>query len=559
MSSPLPALTAPHENGRRWRPGGLGRLARRRDLVYVVVDDILENSVSLVLAHWPEIDREGRLHFPGLPLSLGTDRGTLERYLARYRRPREHRDRPLRIGDVFALRLQAGALDQVANELEEQRRLEPFLDPERWIVPPVYDVTADARDEAKVAFYSAVTPALTAEQAHLLRDLQPADAAPPARLASSRRWLQGRGRWLGATTVILVAGLGGMFVLGRVSANPAPPPPPPEQVVTVTSGPGITPSSFASFSFSGASGYECRLDGQGEFASCASPFVRSRLSEGDHIFEVRAQGGTTATAYPWAIVVPPEVTITNARNITRLGSSVTFSFAPTSKGADSFQCRLDDALFSRCSSDASQRYSASQLPAGPHSFEVRTVERSVPGRAAIHTWLVEGAKPLAAPIVQIKSGPGITTLSSAAFTFSGAARYECRLDGNGSFATCPGTFSDLSTGAHLLEVRGLGANDKRGEIVTYPWTIVVPATVTITAAPKPPIFDDASLTFEYTADNESANFLCRFDSDSFVACQSGTSFPALKAGIHSFEVVAVTDGIFSQPAVNTFEVVNHIK
>jgi hypothetical protein len=167
---------------------------------------------------------------------------------------------------------------------------------------------------------------------------------------------------------------------------------------------------------------------------------------------------------------------------------------------------------------------------------------------------VQGSGPLAAPVVRIESGPGITTLTSAAFTFSGADRYECRLDEDGRLETCQTGYPDLSTGPHLLEVRGVNAEGKRGEIAVYPWTIVVPATVTITAAPKPTIYTDDLVTFEYSADDASASFLCRFDSNAFAPCQSGTTFPPMKSGIHSFEVVAITNGILSQPAVNTFDV-----
>lgn len=558
MSSSLPALAEPRKDARRWRPASLGRAARRSDLVYVIVDDILENSVTLVLSSWPEVDRDGRLRFPGQPLSLGAERGAMVRYLAKHRRPRTSRDRPLRIGDVFAVRVRAGAFDEFRAELEEQRRLEPFLDPEQWIVPPVYDVTADARDEAKIAFYASVTPFFTAEEADVFRKLEPPDSAPRARLARSRRWLRDNAQPLGATTVLVIGGLTGGLVLGRMTGEP-PLPPPAEQIVAVTSGPGITPTSFASFTFSGAGRYECRLDGRGAFENCPNPFVRNRLREGEHVLEVRAQGGKTVTTYPWAIVIPPEVETRNARNITRAGSGVTFSFAATGAGADSFQCRLDDALFARCDSNASQSYNASQLAAGPHSFEVRAVERSVAGRAAIHTWLVQGPGPLAAPVVRIETGPGITTLTSAAFTFSGADQYECRLDEDGRFETCQTSYPDLNPGPHLLEVRGVNAEGKRGEIAVYPWRIVVPATVTINTAPKPTIFNDESVTFEYSADDASASFLCRFDSNAFAPCQSGTTFPPMKNGIHSFEVVAVTNGILSQPAVNTFDVTSRVE
>jgi hypothetical protein len=560
MSSSLPALSEPREDARRWRPASLGRAARRSDLVYVIVDDIMENSVTLVLSTWPEVDRDGRLRFAGKPVSLGADRGAMERYLAKHRRPRANRDRPLRIGDVFALRVQAGAFDEITRELEEQRRLEPFLDPEQWIVPPVYDVTADARDEAKVAFYAAVTSLFTVEQADVFRKLEHPDGAPSARLARSRRWLRDHAQPLGATTVLVVGGLAGMFVLGRVTAEPALPPPP-EQIVTVTSGPGITPSSFASFTFSGAGSYECRIDEQGTFENCPSPFERRRLSEGEHALEVRAQGGTTATTYPWAIVVPPEVEITNARDITRPEADVTFTFAATSDGADTFQCRLDDTLFSRCASDQSQRYDASQLPPGPHSFEVRAVERSVPGRAAIHTWLVRGPEqePLAGPIVRIESAPGITTSFSAKFTFSGAPRYECRLDATGTFDECPPAFSDLNLGPHILEVRGLDTNGKRGSITTYPWTIVALPSVTITAAPEPTVFEDESVSFEFSSDDEGATFLCRFDDGDFVSCESGTTYPPLNAGIHTFEVLALARGLVGEPALHVLDIENVVE
>jgi hypothetical protein len=528
--------------------------------VYVIVDDILEDSVTLVLSSWPEVDRDGRLRFAGQPLSLGAERGAMERYLARHRRPRANRERPLRIGDVFALRVQAGAFDEITRELEEQRRLEPFLDPEQWIDPPVYDVTADARDEAKTAFYAAVTTLFTAEEADVFRKLEQQDGARPARLARSRRWLRDHAQPLGATTVLVVGGLTGGFVLGRVTAEP-PLPPPPEQIVTFTSGPGITPSSFASFTFSGGGSYECRLDGQATFESCPSQFVRRRLPEGEHVLEVRAQGGTTVTTYPWAIVVPPEVEITDARDITLAGSDVTFTFAATSDGADTVQCRLDDALFSRCASAQSQRYDASQLSPGPHSFEVRAVERSVPGRAAIHTWLVRGPRqePLTGPIVRIESAPGISTSFSAQFTFSGASRYECRLDATGAFEACPPAFSDLSLGPHLLEVRGLGTNGRRGSISTYPWTIVALPSVTITAVPEPTVYDNESVSFEFSSDDEGATFLCRFDSEDFKPCESGTAYPSLSSGFHTFEVLALAHGIVGSPALHRLDVVNFVE
>jgi hypothetical protein len=137
-----------------------------------VVDEIVGASIGLALCPWPSTDEKGRLIFEsGATHLIGCDRNELLAFLAQHRLPTELRERPLRIGDVFAVRPVPGILEELSAELEEPRRLEPFLPPERWIAPPVYDITAVARDEAKTAFYAAVTPTLGPQQAAELQEL----------------------------------------------------------------------------------------------------------------------------------------------------------------------------------------------------------------------------------------------------------------------------------------------------------------------------------------------------------------------------------------------------
>jgi hypothetical protein len=153
-----------------WAPVGVTDL-ENADLRYLVVDEIVGPSVGLVLSPWPAIDEQGRLRFAEAGGELvGCLRADLERFLSEHRLPEALRERPLRIGDVFAVCIRQEVLAEFAAELREQRRLEPFLGPERWIEPPVYDVTADAREEAKVAFYAAVTPLLDSDQAERLAE-----------------------------------------------------------------------------------------------------------------------------------------------------------------------------------------------------------------------------------------------------------------------------------------------------------------------------------------------------------------------------------------------------
>jgi hypothetical protein len=133
---------------RPWRPPALDGV-ELAGLSYAVVEEILGDSVGLSVAPWPVVDRQGRLRFGGpAPVLRGTSRRALESFLADHRLPAASADRPLRIGDVFAVRAAVrepaadGPLDLAAVD------------------PPVHDVTADAREQAKTSLYAAVAPTL---------------------------------------------------------------------------------------------------------------------------------------------------------------------------------------------------------------------------------------------------------------------------------------------------------------------------------------------------------------------------------------------------------------
>ncbi len=79
-------------------------------------------------------------------------------FLRDHRLPAALAARDLRHGDAFAIRIASKkALARAAGD--------EVVGPETWIRPPVYDVTRDARREAKVAFYSAVSEPIELEQA----------------------------------------------------------------------------------------------------------------------------------------------------------------------------------------------------------------------------------------------------------------------------------------------------------------------------------------------------------------------------------------------------------
>jgi hypothetical protein len=155
-----------------WSPDGVEN-PEDEDLRYLVVDEIVDGSVGLALSPWPGLDDQGRLRFGRQPARLlGADRGQFEAFLAEHRRPVEQARRTLRIGDAFAVLVIPASLEDVTAELDEPVRMQPLLPPDRWLRPPVVDVTGAARDAAKTAFFAAVAPTLEPEQAAEFHELE---------------------------------------------------------------------------------------------------------------------------------------------------------------------------------------------------------------------------------------------------------------------------------------------------------------------------------------------------------------------------------------------------
>jgi hypothetical protein len=130
---------------RLWNPqvrredGDLFPAAPEPEDSYVVVDEIVEDSVRLVASMWPVLDSGGRLHFS--EDSIRSERpitgSDLKSALDLHRERAGQTLRPIRISDSFLVR---------GN---------PF-DHSEWTY--VLDVTEAARHAARAAFLSAVVP-----------------------------------------------------------------------------------------------------------------------------------------------------------------------------------------------------------------------------------------------------------------------------------------------------------------------------------------------------------------------------------------------------------------
>lgn len=249
---------------------------------------------------------------------------------------------------------------------------------------------------------------------------------------------------------------------------------PPSPVITLAPS---NPSGDATprFEFSDldpSAGFRCALDG-GAFVDCSSgAFTAPALSNGGHTFGVEAvdPAGNTSrvTSYAWTVdTVSSLVTFTEKPPLLTNQTSATFGFS-ASKPGSSFQCALDSAPFSACSSPKVY----SRLGNGSHTVAIRAIRLGLIGPPSRYTWTVD----LVPPQTTIATAPPAESGSAAAtFAFSGSeqATFTCRLDGAGPTpCTSPRTYAGLGDGTHTFAVQAV---DRAGNAdptpAAYSWHI----------------------------------------------------------------------------------------
>jgi hypothetical protein len=151
--------------------------------------------------------------------------------------------------------------------------------------------------------------------------------------------------------------------------------PPETSIGSGTSGTlSISSASFAFTSSEPNSTFECSLDGEA-FASC-SPKSYINLSDGSHTLQVRATdatGNTDATPAfrTWTVdTTAPHTTIHSGPSGPTNEDNATFTFS--SEAGATFECSLDGAPFSPCTSPKTY----TNLPDGHHTFDVTATDRA---------------------------------------------------------------------------------------------------------------------------------------------------------------------------------------
>jgi len=337
---------------------------------------------------------------------------------------------------------------------------------------------------------------------------------------------------------------------------------PPE--TTITSYPkNPTNSTSATFEFTCDEEnctFECKLD-NGAYSSCSSPKTYINLSEGLHIFYVRAKdsaGNTdpTPASYSWTIdITPPETTITSYPQNPTNSTSGTFEFI-CNEASCTFQCKIDNGSWESCSSPKTY----TNLSDGSHTFEVRAIDSAgnIDKTPATYSWTIDSIPP-ETTITSYPQNPTNSSLATFEFTCDeGNCVFECKVD-NGAYSSCssPKTFTNLSEGLHIFYLR---AKDSAGNTdptpASYSWTIdITPPETTITSQPPNPSNSTLSV-FEFTCNEEPCTFECRLDNGGWVSCTSPKIYSGLSDGSHTFEVRAIDSAgnVASNPALYSWTV-----
>jgi hypothetical protein len=129
-------------------------------LLYIVVDELVDDWVGLSVALWPHADPEGRLRFvdPQPSIEIGTSRPQLLGFLGS--RP-DTKDGaatpPPRIGMTFAARVRDGTASSLMDRIRERAgHGEVRIDDLGALLQHPVDLTAQGRLLAKLAYYGAV-------------------------------------------------------------------------------------------------------------------------------------------------------------------------------------------------------------------------------------------------------------------------------------------------------------------------------------------------------------------------------------------------------------------
>lgn len=287
---------------------------------------------------------------------------------------------------------------------------------------------------------------------------------------------------------------------------------------------------------------ECKLD-SGTFGACTSGTTQtfSGLLDGPHTFVVSCKSplgmsDPSPESFTWTIdSIPPTTTITTKPpDPTNVKMPV---FAFSSQAGSTFECSLDNAPFTPCTSGSTIDASTE----GSHTLRVRATDPAgnVETTPVGHTWTLDTVPPTTA----FTGFPNaVMQFDFASFTWQSeaGATFECSLDNAAVFTAC-GTSTmlmNLGETTHTFFVR---AKDAAGNTETpaksFTWRVDLtnPTITFIAPTPMPNDTTGPAVGFSWTTSEAVTTTTCTLDGVTIGGCSTDLDL-SVPHGNHTFAI-----------------------
>ncbi len=294
--------------------------------------------------------------------------------------------------------------------------------------------------------------------------------------------------------------------------------------------------SFA-FAASETSDFECSLD-QGAYVACGSPVNLGSLTEGQHLFSIRATdlagNKGAAISYSWTTdYTAPEVTLSNVIPAAGLTNSPNVSAEFSSSEPGVLVCKFNSSAAAECASP----FRMSELSEGLNELVVYAIDRAGQRSASVKvSWMID----LSAPMISFGEilPSSASNINSRDLSLNVNANESLNLIAslNGSAVNISNNaiqLSALAEGSYVLEVSGVDLAGNNSNVISHSFNVDL-------SAPVLSILSEGGLQstqdyrqFNFSA-NEAASFECSLDEAGFMPCQNLIAYSGLSDGNHTF-------------------------
>lgn len=304
----------------------------------------------------------------------------------------------------------------------------------------------------------------------------------------------------------------------------------------------------------------CSFDGA-PAAACTSPFSAKDLSEGDHSLVLSAVDTAGNAAQPvsmgWTMdFTAPVISFGDILPSAASRLNVNAIQIPVNapQGAD-----LYASINGGAASPIQGSVSLSGLAEGAYAVSVYAVD-SVGNASSpiVHEFVVDMSAPSVSMVAQVAENPTNKDFNSFDISVNEDSSLECSLD-NAGFESCvsPKDISGLADGSHTFQVRARDLAGNVSAVSQYSWMVDT----------KPPVtsltgnVNEDSATFNLSADEPGASFVCSLDGVPVSPCSSTVSYSGMSLGSHSFLAKAIDTAGNVDPvgATYQFNVIKPIK